>query len=260
MKSCLRFLRNSLSADPSRRIVALHTFSKWLFGDYRLTWYQIAWWQDEDFNAYLRNFGEEEGFNTHRRWMLWQLLRLSSDVLGDTAECGVFEGASSWLICASNARHKAALCTHHLFDSFEGVSAPRANDGDHWQRGDLSANEAAVAKRLAPFDGAISFHKGWIPDRFIDVQNLRFAFVHIDVDLFEPTRDSVEFFYERLNPGGVLVCDDYGFTSCPGATEAVDAFLADKPEKMLSLPVGGGFFIKGSRTPISSKAFEGFGP
>jgi O-methyltransferase len=259
MKEFLRFVRNSASANPNRKIVALRAFSKWLFKDYRLTWDRLDWWDDADFNAYLRRFGEEDGFNTHRKWMLWQLLRLTSDVQGDTAECGVFEGASSWLICARNAQEPRAARVHHLFDSFEGVSAPEPVDGSHWRKGDLSASEQSVARNLAPFADAIRFHKGWIPERFGDVGDTHFSLVHVDVDLFQPTLDSVAYFYDRLNHGGVLLCDDYACTTCPGATEAIDTFLADKPEKMLSLPAGGGFFIKGCTTglPVDpARAFE----
>lgn len=96
--------------------------------------------------------------------------------------------------------------------------------------------------------GQVAFYQGWIPDRFAEVAERQFAFVHVDVDLYEPTRDSVAFFYERLSPGGVFVCDDYGFLTCPGATAAMDEFLEDKPEKVVLLPGGGGFFIKGCMT------------
>jgi hypothetical protein len=202
----------------------------------------MAWWDDEPFNSYLDAFGERGGFNTHRRWMLTQLLRLVNSVPGNTAECGVFEGSSSWLICSGV--HGTGR-THHLFDSFEGLSAPGGNDGAYWRQGDLAAGEEVVDAKLTPFKDIIVFHKGWIPDRFDDVADEAFAFVHIDVDLRQPTFDSIEFFYPRLSPGGILLCDDYGFTSCPGATEAADSFLADKPEKMIALDAGGGFFIKG---------------
>ncbi len=57
--------------------------------------------------------------------------------------------------------------------------------------------------------------------------------------------DSIEFFYERLSQGGILICDDYGFSTCPGATQAIDEFLEDKLEKMIMLPDCGGFIIKG---------------
>jgi len=46
----------------------------------------------------------------------------------------------------------------------------------------------------------------------------------------------------------VIICDDYGFTSCPGATKAIDQFLKNKKEKMISLSGGGGFLIKGTET------------
>src|SRR5262249_36523185 len=51
----------------------------------------------------------------------------------------------------------------------------------------------------------------------------------------------------RLLTRGILICDDYTFSSCPGATRAVDEFLADRPEKMLPRADGGGFLIKNVR-------------
>jgi O-methyltransferase len=94
----------------------------------------------------------------------------------------------------------------------------------------------------------VSWHKGWIPERFVDVESRRFALVHIDVDLYDPTKDSMEFVYPRVNPGGIILCDDYACTTCPGATRAVDDYLADKPGKMVLLSCGGGFLIKGILT------------
>jgi O-methyltransferase len=237
-----RFLRNVASPSRDRRLVALKMLADRLIPDYRLTWHQMDWWHDAQFNAYLNRFDERKGFNTHRRWMLWQLLRLVRDVPGDTAECGVFEGSSSWLICSAT---QDTGRTHHLFDSFEGLSDPEPQDGTYWSAGSLAAGVDLVSRKLEPFAEMLEFHKGWIPDRFPEVEAEAFAFVHVDVDLRQPTFDSLEFFYPRLSPGGVFVCDDYGCTTCPGATQAIDAFLANKPEKMIGLDAGGGFFIKG---------------
>ena len=99
-----------------------------------------------------------------------------------------------------------------------------------------------VQKALSGFSN-FEFHPGWIPDRFADVADRKFSFVHIDVDLAEPTLASLAFFYPRMQAGGIIVCDDYGQGTSPGATEAVDRFLATKPERMLMLPDGGGFMI-----------------
>jgi len=226
-------------------------FAQRMIPDYRLTWHQTGWWYDDDFNAYLDRFGERRDFNTHRKWMLWQLIRLVARVPGDTAECGVYKGASSWLICAATEQ---SARTHHLFDSFEGLSEPEPADGNHWTRGSLCAGEDLVRDNLRPFERRLKFHKGWIPERFSEVGDRGFAFVHVDVDLRQPTLDSLIFFYSRLSDGGILLCDDYGCTTCPGATAAIDSFLSDKPEKMIALDAGGGFFIKGATTGEQSRA------
>jgi hypothetical protein len=179
--------------------------------------------------------------------MLWELLRLVESVPGETAECGVFTGASSYLICLANQKQIKYDRCHYMFDSFEGLSNPSETDGTHWEKGELSYDIGKARKNLSQFD-RISFHPGWIPTRFPDVEEKNFAFVHIDVDLYEPTRDSIAFFYPRLHPGGVIVCDDYGSSLCPGATRAINEYLKDKPEKMLYLPDGAGFLIKGKDT------------
>jgi hypothetical protein len=111
----------------------------------------------------------------------------------------------------------------------------------------MACDLTTVRANLAEFRN-VSLNKGWIPTIFRSVPTTSFAFVHIDVDLYEPTKDSIEFFYPLMNPGGVIVCDDYGFTTCPGATKAIEEYLSDKDEKMMSLASGGGFLLKKCRT------------
>lgn len=213
---------------------------------YRFAYPHMVWWDDSNLNEILLRFGELEGFNTHRKFALWQLLRLVSSIEGDTAECGVYKGASSFLMLSANRNSKFKK-SHHIFDSFEGLSEPGRHDGKYWSKGDLSVSEQLVIEMLKPFVANKDYfcYKGWIPSRFNDVIDVKFSFVHVDVDLYQPTLDSIVFFYDKIVPGGVFLCDDYGFTTCPGATKAIDEFLSDKIEKMIFLPNGGGFFIKG---------------
>lgn len=215
-----------------------------LLPEYRFKWPHVAWWEDAEFTRYLRQFSEDRGFNTDRRWDLSQLLRLTTGIEGDMVECGSYQGAAASLmadLCQKTGRHL------HLFDSFEGLSAPADCDGNHWKKNALTAAEEMLHQNLAPYAGSYTTYKGWIPDRFCDF-SAQLAFLHLDVDLYQPTKDSIEFFYPRMVAGAVCICDDYGSTLCPGAKLAMDEFLADKPEKMLSLSGGSGFFIKGTRT------------
>jgi O-methyltransferase len=51
-------------------------------------------------------------------------------------------------------------------------------------------------------------HPGWIPSAFSAVAGRSFSFVHLDVDLYQPTLDSLDFF-PRLADGGAIITDNY---------------------------------------------------
>lgn len=247
MKRLIAFIRMIRSDDPLLRFNVLRKFGALLVPEYRFKLPQMGWWHNQRFNDYLERFNEIKGMNTDRRWMLYQLMRLVREVPGDTAECGVYRGAGSYLMSKCNEENTLYHRTHYIFDSFEGLSKPSTLDGEHWSEGDFSCDLETVTKNLSEFSN-VSIHKGWIPERFSDVEGYRFCFVHIDLDLYQPTFDSIEFFYHRMNTGGIIICDDYGFTSCPGATKAIDQFLKNKNEKMVALSCGGGFLVKGCGT------------
>jgi hypothetical protein len=166
-------------------------------------------------------------------------------VAGDTAECGVRYGKSSFFMLHGLGDRERP---HHLCDSFEGLSAPSAIDVDRhrrepWKAGDLSADERIAREQLRDFPQCV-FHRGWIPDCFAGLEDRRFALVHVDVDLYEPTRAAFEFFYPRLSPGGAIVCDDYGLATCPGARKSIDEFFADKPDAPIELPSGQALVVR----------------
>jgi hypothetical protein len=106
------------------RFTLLRFIAAALFPKFRMR-YPALWMADADFNAYLRLLDEStsiKSIGAGRHRTIFQLLRLTEDVPGDTAECGVFRGAVSYLMAALVERSRVAK-THHLFDSFEGLSA-----------------------------------------------------------------------------------------------------------------------------------------
>jgi O-methyltransferase len=196
-----------------------------------------AWVEDREFVEWALRF-DPTGSSIDRKFLLRELLKLVDHIEGDTAEAGVYEGASSWIICGA----RGGRSTHWAFDSFEGLSAPSEHDGDFWHAGDLTAAEADARALLEPL-GAVVL-KGWIPSVFAEARIERLAFAHVDVDIHDPTLAAFECFYDLLVPGGVMVCDDYGFTPCAGAKLAVDEFMAERPEQVLHCPTGQGVVIK----------------
>lgn len=58
----------------------------------------------------------------------------------------------------------------------------------------------------------------------------RIAFLHLDMDVKEPTEFALARLYDRMVPGGLIVLDDYNAVA--GETDAVDEFLAKKKLKI----------------------------
>ena len=63
---------------------------------------------------------------------------------------------------------------------------------------------------------------------------LKIALLHLDVDIYEPSKCVIKELYPKLSLGGILILDDYGIF--PGATKAVDDYLKDKQERVQRLP------------------------
>ena len=142
------------------------------------------------------------------------------------------------------------VCLLYGFDSFAGLSEPVEQDSVErrrtfsWKKHDMSVSEEVARDNLERHAGRFTLLKGWIPERFAEVADRRFSLVHLDVDLYEPTLASVSFFYPRLNQCGVIVCDDYGFESCPGARRAMDEFSASVDKRVIHLTTGQGLILR----------------
>ena len=209
----------------------------------------LIWQVDEDYIAARNTAARREitGIPHDRCYMLLEAARKVRDVPGHFVECGSRYGKSSMFLLTGMG--PSSTKTLHIFDSFDGLSSPGVSDQDgggetHWSQGDLAVPEDILRRNLEGFGVRLDLHKGWIPERFHEAEDERFSLVHIDVDLYEPTRDAVAFFYPRVSPGGILICDDYGSALCPGAKRAIDEFFADKPECVLSRPTGQSLAVK----------------
>jgi len=210
----------------------------------RLSEFGRSFFNDAEFRDDYERFDRDNYHSYDRKFALRELLKLTHALPGDVAECGVYRGGSAYLVAkelARHAPHKRLL----LFDSFAGLSQPAPLDGSHWRAGALACTLQEVKANLAEYSNLVAFHAGWIPDCFRDATDRSFCFVHIDVDLYEPTLASVEFFGPRMVPGGIIVCDDYGFETCPGARRAVDEFAAAGAIQVVHLPTGQGILFPG---------------
>lgn len=206
----------------------------------------LAWFHDEEFKTAWAEFPDSTDYIHERKITLFSIAKALRNIDGDIAECGVFKAGSSFLMLSASQGTNKHL---HGFDSFEGLSEPDDRDkvsNDHsfkWQKNDMAVGEEIAHRNLAKFDGQYSLHKGWIPERFNEVEDKKFSLIHIDVDLYEPTLETLEFFHPRMNKGGMIVCDDYGSEACPGAKDAMDEYAQSQGKTVIHLTTGQGLIL-----------------
>ena len=135
---------------------------------------------------------------------------------GAFAEVGVRHGDTFEPLCR-HAHARGAAC--YGIDSFEGMATPTERDvladgGCRWVAGELDtggeAGERAVRERVYDLGDTPQILRGWVPDVFQRISaSARFAFVHLDLDQYEPTLAAAWHFWPRMVRGGIVVCHDY---------------------------------------------------
>ena len=137
---------------------------------------------------------------------------------GDAAELGVFQGKFSY--CINSLLPQRRLW---LFDTFEGFAEENITEeekGIGIAKGAFGeTSEQKVLARL-PHPEMCEVRKGLFPSTIPD-QDVHFAFVSIDCDLYQPALDGLQYFYPRLHPGGYIMLHDYINTYFPGIHKAV---------------------------------------
>jgi O-methyltransferase len=166
---------------------------------------------------------------------IMSLVDAVKNIPGEMAELGVATGASAKMIAA-----RAPERVLHLFDTFEGLPDPSDKDSSRFTKQQYR-NELENVREYLKGSNAL-FHKGLFPETAKGLSDRRFAFVHLDGDLYESTKAGLEWFYPRLNKGGILICHDYDTSS--GVNRAFDEFFADKAEPYFDLTGSQCMFVK----------------
>ncbi len=139
---------------------------------------------------------------------LVRLLKSVEHIRGDAAELGVYTGGSAKLM-AMVAPNRPL----HLFDTFEGIPEDDTETQGH-HKGEFASALEDVQAYLHGY--RVSYHVGIFPQSIPEELNsCKFAFVHLDADTFQSTRAGIEWFWQRMMPGAVMVLDDYGWQRLP---------------------------------------------
>jgi O-methyltransferase len=190
------------------------------------------WDIDDEFQAAYELVREHTMVDVYRLWTLWFIARQIP--AGDVLEVGSWRGGSGTVIARAlssrdSAGSTASARTIYLADTFAGVV--KAGERDTYYKGGEHANTSVdtVQELLARAGVAdVQLLAGVFPEeRGPEIADRRFALCHIDVDVYQSAKETFEWVWPRMVPGGIVVFDDYGFYGCEGVTSYVEELVAE---------------------------------
>jgi len=165
---------------------------------------------------------------------LYSLMKRNFLLPGEIAEVGVADGASALILAELKANKEL-----HLFDTFEGLKEYKTQTTHNLNMYKININK--IIRLFSRFKD-VHIHKGIFPKETGEtIESKKFSLVHLDVNLYQSVKDSLEFFWSRMIKNGVIVLHDYNFqknTTEPTTTKkAVDEFC--KKNKILPIELRG---------------------
>ncbi len=177
----------------------------------------------------------------------FEMFSLVADCAGAVVECGVFKGASFARLAAFRQLigdpSSQPLVGFDTFGTFPATSL--AADQDRLtqfiaEAGDTSIG-AAQLRLLLEEKGqgtGLELVEGDICDTvpsWVEANpDTPIALLHVDVDIYEPSRVIFEHLWPRLVPGGVMILDDYG--RWEGETLAFQEHFGASPPRIQRMP------------------------
>lgn len=173
----------------------------------------------------------------------YRMFEMTLDVPGAIVECGVFKGVSlarfammRKMLLDESAKKIIGFDVFGKFPEagFEGDKLPREKFLTEAGDQSVSVDELYGILREKGCGSNLELVAGdaceTIPEYAGSNPELRISLLHLDVDLYEPSVATLEHFWDRLSPGGILIIDDY--ERFPGETKAVDDFFKDNPQEI----------------------------
>ena len=171
-----------------------------------------------------------------------EFFKQTSTVRGEIVEFGIFKGNSffRWikfrdLLEQTSSRKVIGFDIFGDFPeaNFEQDKAKREAFVAETNGGkSISLEEINELLSIQGLDKNVEIIKGDILETLdkylIDNPHFKISLLHIDVDLYEPTKHILEKLFEKVTKGGIIIFDDYG--AFAGTNKAVDDFFKNKAE------------------------------
>lgn len=186
-----------------------------------------------------------EGIEWRIHVLCWAAFH-ASHLDGDFVDCGVNTGLFSRAVMEFVQFEKLNK-TYYLLDTFAGMDPRYSSDYEmarHSKIGYQSDNGLYEKVKQTFSDFNVRIIKGAVPDTLREVDTKKVAYLSIDMNCVQPEVAAMEFFWNRMVSGGIIVLDDYAYPGAEDQKCAHDKFAESKGVKILCLPTCQGMIIK----------------
>lgn len=183
------------------------------------------WLNDSAFMSIYEKIKNHTLVDIYRCFELWTLAKQLDSVDGNVLEVGVWRGGTGAILASAVAAEKHRKV--FLADTFTGVVKAGIKDTvyDGGEHADTSESIVSSLMNSLSLENTVIL-KGVFPEDTGSLASGKIALLHCDVDVYQSSKDIVEWCLPRMMLGSVLIFDDYGFFGCEGVTRLCDELRA----------------------------------
>jgi len=183
---------------------------------------------------------------------LWAA-RTAAKHSGDFVECGVNYGFLSSAIMKDLDWNNTGK-VFYLLDTFSGIDDRYLSEQEKIggvadknrkliEDGTYTSNIESVRENFSEWPNA-KVIQGSIPDTLAHIDSTQISYLHIDLNCTVPEVAAIEFLWDRLVSGAVILLDDYAYYGYQPQKEGMDQWAEKMNIAIASLPTGQGLLIK----------------
>ncbi len=223
-------------------------------GDHLYTHHSAEFLKNQKFiEAYELGLSTDDGIllkDTDIRWRIHVMLWAASHVKnleGDFVDCGVNSGIFARSIIHYIDFNKTGKM-YYLMDTYEGMDERFSSEEEMKTSSNIGYGAHTnvyekVIETFKPFNTKII--KGAIPETLKEVDSDKIAYLLIDMNCVLPEVEALNFFWNKMVSGGIIILDDYGYMNKHVHQKAAhDEFAKSKGVEILCLPTCQGMIIK----------------
>jgi O-methyltransferase len=166
---------------------------------------------------------------------------------GDFVDCGVSTGIFARSVI-NYVNFQNLDKKYYLLDTFSGMDEKYSTEREMERHRILGYGKKIgvyeqVVETFKNFN--VKIIKGPVPETLVQVDTEKICYLSIDMNCVQPEYDALNFLWDKIVSGGIIILDDYGYLNgCNDQKEAHDAFAKSKGVMVLTLPTCQGLIIK----------------